>query len=147
MDQQSASEKLGIYLKNVRRPRQRDTSGTKTFWGLTPSTIKHLKMLESAGVKQGEIINAAVDALLINLARTGKLGGDIKNRLLSMEQQGLLAHQAMGQALIDSDGHPRSRQLLQQYEKIRAYLADIEKNGVRPKKRGRPKKVVNGYSQ
>ena len=84
--------------------------------------------------------------LLIHLVRNQKLGGDTKAKLLSMEQQGVLAHQAMGLALIDSDGRPKSKQLLQRKERIQAYLTCLETEGVAPKKRGRPTKVLNGCS-
>lgn len=146
MSQQQAIALLAAQLTKKPRRRQRDTSGTKTFWGLTPTTVKQLKLLGNAGLRQGDIINAAIDALLIHLVRNGKIGGEMKATLLSLEQQGLLAHQAMGQALIDSDGRPRSKQLQQRHEQISAYLAGIEENGVKPKKRGRPKRTGSGYS-
>ena len=93
-------------------------------------TLQHLMLLRSAGLKHGAVINAAIDALMIDLAKSGKLGGDFKAKLLLLEQRCLLAHQAMGQILLDTDGRPRSKQQVEQRQRIQDYLAEIRMNGL-----------------
>jgi hypothetical protein len=93
---------------------------------IDPMKSLMLRMLaESSGIREGALVEAAIDALLVALARQGKLGGDIRAKILSGEQRGTLRHQRLIDRVADSEDVLRPKP-----------PAPKEK-----KKRGRPKKV------
>lgn len=93
---------------------------------LDPVKSLILRMLaKSSGIREGDLIEAAIDALLVALVRQGKLGGEIKAKILAGDQRGTLRHQQLIEKVADSDDVLRSK--------------PPEPKEV--KRRGRPKKV------
>lgn len=93
---------------------------------LDPTQSMMLVMLaKSSGIRESILVEAAIDALLVALARQGKLGGQIKAKIMSADQRGTLYHQRLADRLADSDDVLRAKP-----------PEPKEKN-----KQGRPKKV------
>ena len=82
-------------------------------------------MARSSGIRESILVEAAIDALLVVLARQGKLGGQIKAKIMSADQRGTLHHQRLADRLADSD------------DVLRAKPPEPKKK----KKQGRPKKA------
>lgn len=77
---------------------------------INPRAANMLDMMAiSSGLNAGRLIEAGIYSLMLALAKQGKIGGEIKSKLLSMEQAGLLDHQKLIELLEDSDGPLRQK--------------------------------------
>lgn len=93
---------------------------------VAPATSFVVTVLASvAGTSTGQVIDAALDALMLALARQGKIGGSLRAGILNHERIGNTRMQKLVYLFEDSDGQMNRK----------------PKEAVSKRPRGRPKKV------
>lgn len=107
-----------------------------TFRGIPDHTIRLMEAIERRGISRASLIAAGIDALLIDMARQGKVGGTWKQLFLSADQQGKSFSRVLIASLPDSDDLPMSMEFTDKSARAAADLASptLKRRPGRPRK-------------
>ncbi len=110
--------------------------------GLSKATEVAIAAAQAGGIRPAEFIDAAVAALMVHLARQGKLSELVKRAILAADQHGVGSHNVLANALVDdpAGGFPVHTERDQRKETDLLEQAVSEMKA--PRRRGRPKKAA-----